>query len=293
MLEHPAQRCRACDGALTLTLPAHGVALCANTTRHTCGNSTPEPMPAHKHPALCWQCVQCKCAVCACGDEACGAASFRSLRHEDLARAGLGKNQCTGMPQGLGAGEFADRVLHACLEESLCSASPKQVLTAFVCAYPDSMCLLVGAHAPRNAKTPCARRTASRAYGAPPASALCLPVDMEAALHYAAKTCGLAVKIDAIRNVVDMMHPDGGSGTITHGSFRKFVRRETAFLASTFRWRLVRCLLAGVLAAGACLLAGLLACWRRVCVCCGTRQRSDTCFCVCAAHEHAHGRAVA
>ena len=235
MLEHPALRCRACDSALALTLPAHGVAICANATGGSCRNSPPEPMRAHQHPALCWGCVQCEHAVCACGDAACGAASFHSLRREDLAKAGLGKNQCTGMPAGLGAGEFAERVLSACLEHWLRMGGPTQDLAAFVCAYPDSICRLVGAHA----KSPCAGRTAPWGYGAPRASALCLAVDMEAALHCAAKSCGLAVKIDAIRNVVDMMNPDDG-GTITHANFRKFVRCETAFVASAFRWRLVR-----------------------------------------------------
>lgn len=232
MLEHPALRCRACDGALTLTLPAHGITNCTNTARGTCGNTAPDAAPAHTLPALCWQCVQCQRAVCACGNAACGAASFRGLQHKDLVRAGLGRNQCTGMRPGLGAREFTERVLHACLQHWLRSAGRTQALAAFVCAYPDSVCLLAGAHTPQPARGPTyqrARRT----------STLCNVVDMEAALHHAAKTCGLAVKIDAIRDVVGMMGPDDG-GMITHGAFRKFVRTETAFVASAYRWRVVR-----------------------------------------------------
>jgi len=242
MLEHPVLCCRTCDAGLALTLPAHGIAECCNAARGTCGNNVPDAAPTHQLPALCWQCVQCQRGVCACGHAACGAASFRGLRHEDLVRAGLGKNQCTGMPPGLSAGEFTERVLHACLDRLLLSAGQTQALAAFVCAYPDSVCLLAGAHTPQPPHSPTSQRARRT-------STLCNVVDMEAALHHAAKTCGLAVKIDAIREVVAMMQPDDG-GMISHRAFRKFVQAETAFLASAYRWRLVR--------AHAC---------RRVCAC--------------------------
>ena len=268
MLEHPALCCRTCDAALALTLPAHGIAECINAARGTCGNNAPDAAPAHQLPALCWQCVQCQRGVCACGDAACGAASLRGLRHKDLVRAGLGKNQCTGMPPGLGAGERTQRVLHACRDHWL-RTGRTQALAAFVCAYPDSVCLLAGAHTPQPPRGPTCQRARRT-------STLCNVVDMEAALHHAARTCGLAVKIDAIREVVAMMQPDDG-GMITHGAFRKFVQTETAFLASAYRWRLVR--------AHTC---------RRVfaCVCLHNSMHADMDD-VCAAHEHAHRRAVA
>jgi hypothetical protein len=227
MLEHPGLCCHTCHAALALALPAHGIAECTNAARGTCRNNAPDAAPAHKLPALSWQCVQCQRGVCACGDAACGAASFRGLRHEDLVRAGLGRNQCTGMPPDLGDHEFAEHVLHACLDDWVCSAGRTQLLAAFVCAYPDSVCHLAGKHAAH----PCQHtRRASPLYNV---------VDMEAALHYVAKACGLAVKIDAIRDLVAMMDPEDG-GTITHAAFRKFVQTETAFVASAFRWRLVR-----------------------------------------------------
>lgn len=261
--------CRTCDAALALTLPAHGIAECSNAARGTCGNNAPDAAPTHRLPALCWQCVQCQRGVCACGDAACGAASFRGLRHEDLVRAGLGKNQCTGMPPGLSAGEFTERVLHACLDGLLLTAGQTQALAAFVCAYPDSVCLLAGAHTPQPPHSPTSQRARRT-------STLCNVVDMEAALHHAAKTCGLAVKIDAIREVVAMMQPDDG-GMISHRAFRKFVQAETAFLSSAYRWRLV----------------GVHAC-RPVfaCVCLHKSMHADI-EGVCAAHEHAHRRAVA
>ena len=323
MLEHPALRCRACDGALTLTLPAHGIAECTNTARGTCGNAAPDAAPAHKLPALCWQCVQCQRAVCACGNAACGAASFRGLQHKDLVRAGLGRNQCTGMPPGLGAREFTERVLHACLEHWLRSTRT-QALAAFVCAYPDSVCLLAGAHTSQPARVPTCQRARRT-------SMLCNVVDMEAALHHAAKTCGLAVKIDAIRDVVAMMGPDDG-GMITHGAFRKFVRTETAFVASAYRWRVVRSPRAAAYAD--CTRSRAVACTRaracrgaRALLPCTLTLCSSRCvqltstrtvaqwharepelvgepraaavyadsmlLLVCAAHEHAHSRAVA
>jgi hypothetical protein len=132
------------------------------------------------------------------------------------------------MPPGLGTSEFTERVLHACTRHWLRSAGPTQVLAAYVCAYPYSVSMLAAAPAPPGQTSPRFRRT----------SALCNAVDMEGALHYAAKACGLAVKIDAIRTVVAMMQPSD-SGTITHGDFRNFVRSETAFVASVFRWRVV------------------------------------------------------
>jgi hypothetical protein len=136
------------------------------------------------------------------------------------------------MPPGLSAGEFTERVLHACLGHFLHSVEGTQALAAFVCAYPKSVCLLAGTYTQQPARSPTSQRARRT-------STLCNVVDMEAALYHAARTCGLAVKIDAIREVVAMMQPDDG-GMISHRAFCKFVQAETAFLASAYRWRMVR-----------------------------------------------------
>ena len=77
------------------------------------------------------------------------------------------------MPPGLGAGEFTQRVLHACLDHWL-GTGRTQALAAFVCAYPDSVCLLAGAHTPQPPRGPTCQRARRT-------STLCNVVDMEAA----------------------------------------------------------------------------------------------------------------